>query len=191
MDSGIPVPIVDALSRQVDPEPEIGALPDSGTGVRTVRGQRLIAIVAVIVVITFVFNLVMAETNKSNNNQRAAAVTTVNNPTLTKQSWTPVEDGLIARFVSVTDDPATVDQIRELLTFRRPEYLRANYSDPRFGNQQIAGRADLEFGTANKKLNCRYRDIPGGGELRWITTDPVMLDSLKDWSAVVAVPFPG
>ena len=173
---------------EVDPEPAIGAPPDSGPGVRTVRGTRLIAVVAVIVVLTFIFNVVMAERNKSNNVRRADAVVTVNDTTLTKQSWTPVADGLIAQFVSVGDNPDTVDQIRELLKFRRSEYLRANYSDPRFGNAQIAGRADLEFGTTKMKLNCRYRDIPGGGELRWITDDPVMLDSLKEWAGVVAVP---
>jgi hypothetical protein len=178
----------DVLIAPADPEPAIGAPPDSGPGVRTVRGTRLIAVVSVIVVVTFIFNLVMAERNKSNNTQRAASVVTVNDTNMTKQTWTNLDDGLTAQFVSVDNNPDTVERIRELLKFRRTEYLRANYSDPRFGNAQIAGRADLEFGTTKMKLNCRYRDIPGGGELRWITTDPVMLDSLKEWAGVVAVP---
>ena len=180
-----------AIGVQAMLEPAIGSVPDSIAGVRTVRGTRLIVGVAIIVVLTVVLNLVMAERNKSNFNERSAEVALINDRSLTKQSWTPVPDGLVARFVSVDNNATNVEQIRRLMKFRRTEYLRANYSDPQFGNSQIAGRADLEFGTANKKLNCRYRDVPGGGELRWITNDSVMLDSLKEWSEVVAAPAAG
>ena len=180
-----------AIGDQTMLEPAIGSVPDSIAGVRTVRGTRLIVGVAIIVVLTVVLNLVMAERNKSNFNERSAEVALINDRSLTKQSWTPVPDGLVARFVSVDNNATNVEQIRRLMRFRRTEYLRANYSDPQFGNSQIAGRADLEFGTANKKLNCRYRDVPGGGELRWITNDSVMLDSLKEWSEVVAAPAAG
>lgn len=180
-----------AFAAQTMLEPAIGSKPDSIAGVRTVRGTRLIVGVAIIVVLTVVFNLVMAERNRSNFSERSVEVVLINDRSLTKQSWTPVPDGLVARFVSVDNNVTNVEQIRRLMKFRRTEYLRANYSDPQFGNSQIAGRADLEFGTANKKLNCRYRDVPGGGELRWITNDSVMLDSLKDWSEVVAAPAAG
>ena len=177
-----------STSPPVVPEPALGATPDSLPGVSTVRGTRLIMAVAVIAVLTILFNFAMAKRNETNEKQRAAETELVNDQTLTKQSWTNADDGLIATFVSVDGNDENVARIRSLLKFRRTEYLRANYSDPRFGNTQIDGRADLEFGTANKKLNCRYRDIPGGGELRWITTDPIMLDSLNDWAGVVAVP---
>jgi hypothetical protein len=87
-----------------------------------------------------------------------------------------------------------VQRIRRQLKFQRTEYLRANYSDIRFGNRDIAGRADLEYGTAHEALNCRYVEVDGGAQLEWIAANgdlpdaeqkPIMIDALAQWSAAL------
>lgn len=155
-------------------------------GLRTFSGKRVIAVVSVVVAFTLGLNVVTAQRNETTAKTRAVDASVMNDPTRTVQIWKMLPDGMIATFTSVDDDSEPVKRIRRNLGFQRAEYLRANYSDPRFGNRQIAGRAVLEFGTANKELNCRYRDVPGGGELRWITNDSIMLDSLREWATVVS-----
>jgi hypothetical protein len=168
---------------------DVNASPDAAPpvrGERLIPGKRVIAGVSVVLVLTLGLNIVMARRNRDAAELRMTNEKLLNDTGRTKQVWIPVADGMVATFTSVANDPAEVRNIRHDLRLRRTEYLRANYSDAKFGSAQIAGRAVLEFGTANKQLNCRYRDVAGGGELRWITTDSVMLDSLKDWAAKVA-----
>ena len=173
---------------QADPNLADGSIVDReliGT-TRTFSGKHVIAVLSVIVVLTVAFNFAMAKRNATSAETRAVDNSVLADTAQTTQAWKAVPDGMIATVTAVDSDPRVTTRIRRSLRFRRSEYLRANYSDPKFGNAQIAGRAVLEFGTSHKQLNCRYRDIPGGGELRWITTDSVMLDSLKEWAHVVA-----
>lgn len=130
-------------------------------------------------------NVVNARKNLSNERLHLRDFGVISAPAKTAQVWKMQPNGMVATFTSVGADASTVKSIRRHMRFHRLEYLRANYSDLKFGNQQIRGRADLEFGTGHNELNCRYRDVPGGGELRWITKDSVMLDSLKEWATAV------
>ena len=103
------------------------------------------------------------------------------------QRWTRLPDGMTLQVVpaDAAGGAKVTAIIRRYLKHQRVTYLTADYADPRFGSSDLPGRADLEFGTAHDLLNVRYREIAGGGELRWITSDSVMRSSLDDWAAKV------
>ncbi len=156
-----------------------------------VRGSRFVIGVSVVLALTFVGNLVAALHNKNVNKQRKQDALVANTASASSQKWLEMKDGMLLTIVpkNAADSEAT-KRIRRYLKFQRTEYLRANYSHYKFGNDDIPGRADLEFGTSHKQLNVRYADTETGGSLRWITTDSIMLDSLNDWATKIGTSKP-
>lgn len=183
---------------------EAAASVDPGAQVlaktRSVRGKRFIIGMNVLVVIVVLGNVIAAKRNERTANERSNDATLVADVARTTQTWTRLADGMSLAAIATDSSGARVDpkkvsadatkRIRRYLRHQRTEYLRANYSDPRFGKKDLPGRADLEFGTSHNSLNVRYRDLPGGGELRWITKDSVMLDSLNEWAKRVGTSKP-
>lgn len=157
----------------------------------TVRGSRFVIGVSVVLALTFVGNLVSALNQKKVRQQRVQDATVANSPSESSQKWLQLKDGMLLTVVpkNAADSESTL-RIRRYLKYQRTEYLRANYSHFKFGNNDIPGRADLEFGTSRKQLNVRYADTETGGSLRWITTDSIMLDSLTEWASKVGTSKP-
>ncbi len=155
--------------------------------VRSIKGTTLIVVINVILAGVFAVNFFAARRNNAEEKMRREDATTLHDPTRIVETWKPLPDGMEFTVRPVDgSDTALIDKIQRTLSWQRGNYLRADYSDPRFGNKDLPGRADLEFGTANKALNVRYFKVAGGARLRWITTDEVMLDSLKEWAVSVA-----
>jgi hypothetical protein len=162
---------------------------------RTVRGKPFVIGLAITMVVVIGGNTWSARRNDLRRKLRIADTAAIFDNKQVVQAWTPTADGM--RFVAKTAKPGdeeTIVRIRRQLKFQRSEYLRANYSDIRFGNQDVAGSADLEYGTAHEALNCRYREVAGGAELEWIAANgdlpdaeqkPIMIDALAQWSAAL------
>ena len=183
---------------------EAAAAVDPGAQVlaktRSVRGKRFIIGMNVLVVLVVLGNVFEARRNNRMAKERSNDAALVADVARTAQKWTRLPDGMSLDAVAAAPTPTAVDpdkaradatkRIRRYLRHQRTEYLRANYSDPRFGRKDLPGRADLEFGTSHNSLNVRYRDVPNGGELRWITKDSIMLDSLNEWAKRVGTSKP-
>jgi hypothetical protein len=163
--------------------------------VGTIRGTRFIVIMGLLMISVIGANTWSAHNNDLNRKQRIADTAVIFDKKQVAQTWTPTKDGMrfVARAV-VRGDGAMVKRIRRQLKFQRTEYLRANYSDFRFGNRDIPGRADLEYGTAHEALNCRFSEVEGGAQLEWIAANgdlpdaeqkPIMIDALAQWSAAL------
>ena len=174
---------------------------------RSIKGITFIVGINVVLALVVLLNVVAARNNEHNAKRLKADALVVADPARVTQVWTRLPDGMSltvvpAAAVTVASTASSPDgkdgeiltkatnQIRRYLRHQRKTYLTADYSDPRFGSSDLPGRADLEFGTAHEQLNVRYADVPHGGQLRWITTDSVMLDSLNEWAKSVGTSAP-
>lgn len=175
-----------------DSSPPTGPQTDILGRVRSVRGTTFIALINLILVAVLAVNFFAARRNNAEEELRRKDALTLQDTSLVVETWKPLRDGmeLTLRPVDPEND-ALILKIQRTLSWRRSNYLRADYSDPRYGSKDLPGRADLEFGTANKALNVRYFELADGARLRWITTDEVMLDSLREWATAVASVRPG
>jgi hypothetical protein len=141
--------------------------------VRSIKGTTLIVVINVILAAVFAVNFVAARRNNAEEKMRREDATALHNPAMTVETWKPLKDGMELTVLPVdASDSALIERIQRTLSWQRGNYLRA------------------EFGTANKALNVRYSDVEGGARLRWITSDEVMLDSLKEWAVSVAAVRP-
>jgi hypothetical protein len=186
-----PTAATEASSPTAPPAPAAPAAKSQTDSILMVRGSRFVIGVSVVLALTFVGNLVAALHNKNVNRQRKQDALVANTASDSSQKWLQMKDGMLLTIVpkNAADSEATT-RIRRYLKFQRTEYLRANYSHYKFGNDDIPGRADLEFGTSHQQLNVRYADTETGGSLRWITTDSIMLDSLNEWATKIGTSKP-
>lgn len=156
---------------------------------RSIRGRVLIAVLSVVVAGFLALNLWAARANQSDARKAKEAAVVMADRSQVGQVWKETADGMTATFVAVdANNGVRVASIRSYLRTQRIQHLRADYSDVRFEGRALPGRPELEYGTENLKLNVRYRDVPGGGELRFIGTDgdrDIMKASLLEWSAAV------
>lgn len=156
---------------------------------RSVRGKVLLAVLSVVVAGFLALNVWAARTNQSDARKAKEAAVLMADRSQVSQVWKETGDGMTATFVAVDrSDGVRVSSIRSYLRKQRIQHLRADYSDVRFEGRALPGRPELEYGTENLKLNVRYRDVAGGGELRFIGTDgdrDIMKASLLEWSAAV------
>ena len=182
-----------AVSAQ-SPTPSFSGSPEDEGSVqlrnaRPVRGNILIIVLAVVVCGFLALNLWAARANQTAASNAKAAAAAMADRSKVNQVWVETTDGMRATFRAVDpENGARVASIRSYLRGQRVQHLRADYSDVRFEGRSLPGRPELEFGTENLKLNVRYRDVPGGGELRFIGTDSdrdIMKASLLEWSAAV------
>jgi hypothetical protein len=164
-----------------------GNAPDVPTDVlarvKSIKGKTLISSLCLLLAAVFVVNFFAARRNNEEERKQRADAVLLHDPKQVIETWKPLADGM--ELTIRPRDAANISAlttIRRTLKWQRSEYLRADYSDPRFGLKDIPGRADLEFGTAHEALNVRYLEVDGGAQLRWITKDEVMLDSLKEWA---------
>ena len=186
------------MAKAPKPDP---AATSSGTAdgpvetARIVRGTPFIIGLGLLMAAVIGFNTWSAHNNDVKRKQRIRDTVVIFDQQQVSQTWTPTADGM--RFVAkavTPNDEIMVSRIRRQLKFQRTEYLRANYSDLRFGNQDIPGSADLQYGTTHEALNCRYSEVDGGAQLEWIAANgdlpdaeqkPIMIDALGQWSAAL------
>ena len=156
---------------------------------RSVRGKVLIIVLSVVVAGFLALNVWAARTNQSDAREAKDTAVVMADRSQVNQVWKATSDGMTATFVAVDPtDGARIASIRSYLRKQRTQHLRADYSDVRFEGRALPGRPELEYGTQNLTLNVRYRDVAGGGELRFIGTDAdrdIMKASLLEWSAAV------
>jgi hypothetical protein len=171
------------------PSPSAPAAPSNDvlTKVKSIKGTTLIATICILLSLVFVVNFFAARRNNDLERKQRADAVLLHDPKQVVEMWKPLADGM--ELTVRPTDPANskvLNTIRRTMKWQRGEYLRADYSDPRFGTKDLPGRADLEFGTAHEALNVRYVEVEGGAQLRWITKDEVMLDSLKEWATATS-----
>ncbi len=155
--------------------------------VRAIKGVHVIGLLLLINSAFLILNIVSARHNRSVEQQLRRDAVVLRDVDRVTEQWTKLPDGMVLRMTPVVaSDAVTVDVIRRTMKWQRTRYLGGDYSDAKFAQRDIPGRADLEFGSSNGLLNVRYRDVPDGGELHWITTDSVMIDSLNEWGTNVA-----
>ena len=156
-------------------------------GVRSIRGARFLFGIVVLLLGVFVVNLVAARHNQSVERTHASEAAITRNSQFVAQDWWPAPDGMILT-VRPNDlsDSKTLALVRRSMKWQRGEYLRADYSAGQSGGKDVPGRATLEYGTSHNSLNCEYREVDGGAELRWYTNDSVMIDALREWAAATS-----
>jgi hypothetical protein len=169
-----------------DSMPDVDRITAAVPMPRAVRGKALILGLSVVVAAFLTLNIVSARKNQRDARSQRGSAELLANPDRVTQKWTTQADGLVVRYTAVDrSDSAVVKRIRTYLQGERTQHLRADYSDIRFGQKTLPGRADLEYATENMKLNVRYFDEEAGGRLQWITTDPIAKQALAEWSAAV------
>ncbi len=171
-----------------------GMVPDVMVPGKSVRSKQFLSAVAVILVLVVATNVYFAKRNHRLLVENKADAALLRDTNKVRQSWSMLPDGM--QLVAEPIDPNDVNalaNVRRYLKRQRTEYLRANYSDAKFGKDDIPGRADLEYGTANDALNCEYKETAGGASLRWIAMDGsgpnpikgIVLEALKQWATKV------
>jgi hypothetical protein len=81
------------------------------------------------------------------------------------------------------DDPADRQQVRLVQVHLRNEqaaFARGDFADPAaIHGQEMPGLAELKAGVG--RVTVRYRALRGGAELRYQTSDPVLVAALHAW----------
>jgi hypothetical protein len=101
----------------------------------------------------------------------------------TTHSFQPTDFGGIQTVVA--DVPTDADQIalvRAHLQAEAERFARGDFGDPAtIHGSDMAGLAVLE--ASGGSLTVAYRDVPGGGEIAYRTTEPAVVQALHDWFA--------
>ena len=99
----------------------------------------------------------------------------------TTHIFAPTEDGGLQTLVA--DDPADEEQIALIRSHLRDEvaaFKQGDYGDPAtIHGHDMPGLSVLESST--DKLMISYRDLPGGGEVTYRSTDATVIQALHDW----------
>lgn len=101
----------------------------------------------------------------------------------TTHRFEPLADG--GRQQVVANDPADRQQIaliRELLTQEVAAFRSGDFGDPAaIHSAAMPGLAVLE--TSAGTLAIAYSDLPDGAQIRFTTSDPLLIDALHAWFA--------
>jgi hypothetical protein len=81
-----------------------------------------------------------------------------------------------------SDDPAGIEQIRRHLKEIQVAFRAGDFSTPAFVHAQAVPGTDV-MAARKEHIEYRYRDLPRGGELRLITSDPEALQAIRDFMA--------
>lgn len=99
----------------------------------------------------------------------------------TKHSFVKTEDGGVQTVVAL--DPTDVEQVqlvREHLEEISVEFAAGRFDDPTtIHGDDMPGVQELAAGAAN--LEITYREVDGGGEITYTTTEGEMVGYLHDW----------
>jgi hypothetical protein len=100
----------------------------------------------------------------------------------TTHIFTKTADGGIQRVVvKSAADAAQVKPVREHLRDIQAQFLKGNFSGPtHIHGAEMSGLAELEA-TRPGQIAIDYRDVDGGAELRYRTTDARLVLALHRW----------
>ena len=92
------------------------------------------------------------------------------------------DEGLVQTVVA--DDPGDetqVDLVRSHLRAEASRFERGDFDDPaRIHGEEMPGLDRLR--THGGRITVTYRSIDGGGEIRYQTSDPELVDALHAWA---------
>jgi hypothetical protein len=81
------------------------------------------------------------------------------------------------------DDPANTAQVQLIqvhLAEEAEKFRQGDYSDPMaIHGHEMPGLMELRAGAS--RVDVRYSALPDGGQIRYTTTDPVLIDGLHRW----------
>lgn len=99
----------------------------------------------------------------------------------TMHQFVPQPDGGVQTVVA--RDPANTAQIaliRDHLQTEATRFAAGNFSSPvAIHGHTMPGIAELEAGA--DRIAITYTDLPDGGQIRYITTDPALVDAIHRW----------
>ena len=161
--------------------------PDRDPSAKFIKGRTVILVVLAITLFFLAIDFVSARHNRSVDRQKIRDAIVLVDVLRVAETWTRLPDGMtLIKHAVPSSDADAVTIIRRTMKNARIQFLRGDYSVIGSGPKDIPGRANLEYGSSNGLLNVRYREVPAGAELHWITTDSVMLDSLDEWGSRIA-----
>lgn len=96
--------------------------------------------------------------------------------------FTKTTDGGIQRVVAKNiNDAATTKSVRSHLKDIRQEFLAGDFAGPaHIHGEDMPGLAELRAAKPGQ-ITIEYRDVKGGAELVFRTSDPVMVTALHQW----------
>lgn len=80
------------------------------------------------------------------------------------------------------DDPEGIEQIRRHLKEIQVAFEAGDFGTPAFVHAQTVPGTDV-MAARKEHIEYRYRDLPRGGELRLVTSDPEALQAIRDFMA--------
>ncbi|TVP60047.1 MAG: hypothetical protein EA351_01000 [Gemmatimonadales bacterium] len=93
-----------------------------------------------------------------------------------------IADGGRIEFVHDGQDEEAVETIRAHLQEIRTAFGEGDFSIPAFVHDQVVPGTD-RMAERKDRIEFRYRDLPGGGELRMVTSDPEALEAIHEFMA--------
>jgi hypothetical protein len=91
-----------------------------------------------------------------------------------------LDDGGLQTVVADTEDPEQVALIRAHLAEEAQRFARGDFHDPAMiHGDDMAGMHALMMG--HDRLKITYRDVERGGEIRYASDDPALVDALHQW----------
>ena len=99
----------------------------------------------------------------------------------TTHHFVTVADGLVQTVVADDPDATQVDLVRGHLLAEASRFERGDFDDPaRIHGEEMPGLARLR--DHGGRIAVTYRDIARGGEIRYRTSDPELIEALQDWA---------
>jgi len=91
-----------------------------------------------------------------------------------------VESGGVQSVVADSDDAVQIELVRAHLLEEAQRFARGDFHDPAMiHGEDMAGLHELVMG--HERLSVTYRDVARGGEIRYISQDPALVDAIHRW----------
>jgi hypothetical protein len=99
----------------------------------------------------------------------------------TAHRFTKTSDGGVQTVTADdAEDETQVRLIREHLVQERESFAKGDFDDPaRIHGMDMPGVAEVSAGF--HRISVRYAEVPAGGELRYTTSDPDLIDAIHAW----------
>ncbi|GAC1644815.1 MAG: hypothetical protein NVS4B8_15800 [Herpetosiphon sp.] len=101
----------------------------------------------------------------------------------TRHHFEQTDDGGVQTVLAIdSGDAAEIQLIREHLQHETDRFTHGHFSDPaRIHGTEMAGLSELQAGAGSIKVE--YKDVPKGGEIRYVSNDVRLVRALHRWFA--------
>lgn len=91
-----------------------------------------------------------------------------------------LDEGGLQTVVADSDDPEQIALIRSHLSEEAERFARGDFHDPEIihGDAMPGLHALVE---SHDKLSITYRDVDRGGEIRYVSDDPALVEAIHEW----------